>query len=188
MTNPNKLSNWYESWEWCTLKWCIDSARCSVPWFCYFLSLIMEESELSANTTAWASESSLILEHWGNNFDVSLLSATSQIQEYVLAGDLMAKECGVCHCAASTHSSWSSRSIINYAVTMLQYHHVPCPVWDAAWMQWNIAGLQWSKEDRPIMCLIRSSKSPVPLSFHKWIHILSLVDRNSFPLFWLHLS
>lgn len=43
-------------------------------------------------------------------------------------------------------------------------------------------------ECRHIMCLIRWSKSPLPLSFPKWIHILSIVDQNSFPLFWLQPS
>lgn len=122
------------------LKWCIESARCSLPWFCYLHSLIVKESELSDNT-AWGSESSFIPEHWGNNFHFSLVRPASQLKEYILAGYLMAIGCGVCHCAANTHSWWSSRRIINYAVTIMQHHHLPCPVWDAAWMPWNITGL-----------------------------------------------
>lgn len=74
------------------LKWCIDSARCSLPWFYSPHRVIMEESELSGNTTAWDSQSSLTLQHWGCSSDVSLLSPTPQMQEYVLAGHLMAKE------------------------------------------------------------------------------------------------
>lgn len=122
-------------------KWCTESARRSLPWCCYLHRLIMKASALSGNTTAWASESSLILQHWGNNFDFSLLSPASRLQEYVFAGYLMAIECGVCHCAGNTHSWCSSRRVISYAVTTMQCHHMPCPVWDAAWVLWNTAGL-----------------------------------------------